>query len=203
MQKPIIAIDCDDVLASSAEAFLQFSNDRWGTRLTIEDIDEDWSKMWQIDEAETEVRAKEYHASGIISDYRHYDEALPVLEWLAQRYTLVVATSRNASINSETIAWIEKHYHGIFESIYFSGIYDDFSRLDTAHLLTKSDLLQQIGASYLIDDQPKHCISAVEHGMQSILFGDYPWSNAHNLPAGATRCLDWNDVREFFEDVTA
>lgn len=203
MEKPIIAIDCDDVLAASAEAFLAFSNERWGTRLTIEDIDEDWSKMWQIDESETEERAKEYHASGIISQYKYYDDALPVLEWLAQKYRLVVATSRNSSINAETIAWIEEHYKGIFTDIYFSGIYDDYSKLDTAHTFTKTDLLQKIGASYLIDDQQKHCNSAAKAGIRAVLFGDYPWTNVHALPSGVTRCLNWQEVREYFDGIAA
>ncbi len=159
--------------------------------------------MWQIDEQETAARAREFHASGIINNYRHYDEALPVLERLSRDYQLVVATSRNSSINMETIAWIQKHYAGIFTEIYFSGIYDDFDKLDSAHLATKAGLLQKIGASYLIDDQIKHCNSAVEKGLQAILFGNYPWSNTHAMHSGVTHCADWAAVGEFFDGIVS
>lgn len=201
MKKPIIAIDCDDVLASAAEAFIAFSNQRWGTRLTIEDIDEDWSAMWQIDEAETIARSKEFHASGLISDYREYDGSLPALEWLASYFDLVVATSRNSSINAETVAWIGEHYEGIFKEIYFSGIYDDENSFEDAHLVTKAEMLGNIGASYLIDDQPKHCNAAAEAGMNAILFGDYPWNRRAEIHIGVTRCKTWDEVRGYFEAI--
>lgn len=202
MKKPIIAIDVDDVLSASATAFIEFSNQRWGTHLRIEDIDEDWSKMWQIDERETEIRSREFHKSGIISNLRQYDEALPVLEWLSQSYELVVATSRNASVNTETIEWITKHYGGIFSHIYFSGIYDDTAKRDFAHRLTKTDLLQTIGAAYLIDDQPKHCHSAAHHGMRAILFGEYPWNDQADVADGVVRCSNWGAVRDYFHELT-
>lgn len=39
-----IAVDLDDVLAISAQALVEYSNSRWGTRLTVEEYDEDWER---------------------------------------------------------------------------------------------------------------------------------------------------------------
>ena len=47
--RQIIAIDIDDVLAESAKVFIEYSNNTWGTSLTVGDYIEDWSKMWQVD----------------------------------------------------------------------------------------------------------------------------------------------------------
>ena len=63
--KKTIAVDIDDVLAFSAIEFIRFSNQRWGTNLTIEDYNEDWTTMWGIELAETQARSAEWHLSGV------------------------------------------------------------------------------------------------------------------------------------------
>lgn len=199
MKKPIIAIDCDDVLSASAEAFVAFSNTRWGTKLAIDDFQEDWSKMWQLDHQKATERALEFHTSGVISDYRKYDEALPVLEYLKQAYSLVVLTSRNSNINAETRAWIDREYAGIFDEIYFSGIFDKKLHSDSVYSLTKASMLQEIGASYIIDDQVKHCVGALEVGIKPVLFGDYAWNQDDSLDGNIKRCANWSEVRDYFD----
>lgn len=201
MDRPIIAIDIDDVLAASASAFVLFSNERWGTHLTLDDFDEDWSKMWAIGHDQTMERAREFHNSGLISSYDHYDEALPVLEMLSGRYRLVVLTSRNQRLNQETRAWVESRYPGLFEEIYFSGIYDnvDNGHGNHAYSKTKAERLKAIDASYLIDDQPKHVIGAAEAGIKAILFGNYSWNAEVDLPSNVERCVSWHEVGAYFD----
>lgn len=201
MNKPIIAIDIDDVLAASASAFIAFSNKRWGTHLTLDDFGEDWSKMWSITYDQTIARAREFHDSGLISSYNHYDEALPVLEMLHNRYRLVVLTSRNLRLDQETREWIGSRYPGLFEEIYFSGIYDnvDNDSKHRAYHKTKTDSLNAIGAAYLIDDQPKHVIGAAEAGIQAILFGNYSWNTGVTLPSCVERCISWHEVGVYFD----
>jgi FMN phosphatase YigB (HAD superfamily) len=201
MNKPIIAIDCDDVLSASAEAFIAFSNNRWGTNLTVDDFQEDWGKMWKLDHEKSELRVDEFHSSGAISDFRRYDEALPVLQHLKQDYNLVVLTSRNRPVDAETRAWLDREYSGIFDHVYFSGIYDSGLKDGRAYKVTKAGMLKKIGASYIIDDQIKHCIGALEAGVKPILYGDYPWNQDDSLDAGITRCIKWNEVRVYFDSL--
>lgn len=199
--KPVIAVDIDDVLSASAQAFIAFSNRKWGTNLGIEDFDEDWGSMWEISHEQTMARAREFHDSGIISSYDHYDAALPVLQHLQERYSLVVLTSRNLRMDEETKEWINKRYPGLFREVYFSGIYDDVpsDKAQIACRTTKAEMLQRIGASYLIDDQPKHVIGAAEIGLHAILFGLYPWNREADLPSGVTRCETWQKIGEYFD----
>ena len=201
MSKPIIAIDVDDVLSASAAAFVDFSNERWGTRLTIEDVDEDWAKMWQIDIPAMEARAAEFHQSGVVSSYHKYDEALPVLERLKNNYDLVVATSRNRRIDIETRDWLNENYPNIFKEIHFSGIFDGDTTDNSVCKLTKTDLLLKIGASYIIDDQPKHCFGAADVNLRAILFGDYPWNRDVDLPPGVLRCANGRERGVYFDSL--
>ena len=62
--------------------------------------------------------------------------------------------------------------------------------------MTKADLVAQINADVLVDDQLKHCIAVAETGRQVLLFGDYSWNQQASLPSGVTRCLSWSDVQD-------
>lgn len=95
--------------------------------------------------------------------------------------------------------WLQRHYGGLFDGVYFSGIYDKPGLHRVNIRKTKNDLLLELGARYLIDDQLKHCIAAEEHGVEAILFGDYTWNQYDGpLPAHVTRCPDWMAVEAYF-----
>lgn len=200
MNKPIIAVDIDDVLAAQAEGFVRFSNERWGTNLTVEDFDEHWSDLWQVKHDVTERRALELHQSGVIGTYGHYDEATGVLRSLHEKYRLIIATSRRVSVKVETQEWLDRYFPNLFEAVYFAGIFDQ-PLMEGSFLKTKADLLKQYKADFLIDDQIKHCTAAAEAGVTALLYGDYPWNQTEKLPEGVTRCKDWEAVLEYFRGI--
>ncbi len=74
IMKQTIAVDIDDVLSVNVPAFINFSNERWGTRLTIDDYSEHWGDMWKVDHDEWGRRAKEFHDSGILSKLNYVPE---------------------------------------------------------------------------------------------------------------------------------
>jgi uncharacterized HAD superfamily protein len=197
MSKKVIAIDVDDVLAANAAGLVAYSNKRWGTNLSVEDYQEHWGEMWQVDHTESEQRALQLFQDAIMGDYDHDDTALPVLMELKKRYKLVVVTARRKMIEKSTIEWLERHYEGIFDEIVFAGLYDG-GHTDGAYKRTKLDTLKEIGADYLIDDQTKHCFTAAAAGIKAVLFGDYRWNAAEKLPKNVSRCPDWQAVGEYF-----
>lgn len=198
MTKEKIAVDVDDVLSDTAEGFTEFSNERYGTNLTVVDFTEHWAEMWQVDNEEVTRRAAEYHESGAAGNFRHKEEALPVLEKLRDPYSLLAMTSRNSSLKPLTHEWIERHFTGIFEDIKFAGIFDGPIHDGMLHR-TKGELFASHDVSYVIDDHLKHCFAAAELGIQAILFGDYPWNQYEDLPEGIVRCENWPAVGEFFD----
>ena len=196
MRRLKIAIDVDDVLAENAAGFVAFSNQRWGTALTTDDYDEHWAKMWSIDNEEVERRAVEFHESTVMRGYGHIGGAYDALRQLSEAHHLVIATSRRLQMKADTLAWIDEHFPGIFTSdtVHFAGIWDTVN--DQSVTMTKADLVTQIGADVLVDDQLKHCVAVAETGRHALLFGDYSWNNQVPLPHGITRCLSWDDVRD-------
>lgn len=191
-----IAVDLDDVLASSAQGFVDFSNKRWGTNLQVEDYSEHWAQMWQIDEEEVNKRKPHVHST--LKNFGVIDGASHVLRKLANDYDLIIVTSRERLVQQDTIEWVERHYEGIFRQINFAGIWDGGRDAREAINLTKGDLLRDLEVSYLIDDQPKHCIGASTHGITSLLFGDYVWNRNIETSESIIAVKTWEDVHEYF-----
>lgn len=199
MSTQIIAVDIDDVLAAHADAFVAYSNQRWGTRLTVDDYDEHWAKVWHVDMDELASRADAYHSSGMIGTYRNIPQAETVLRKLKERFRLYVVTSRRRQVQRETLDWIDRYYAGLFDDVVFAGFFDGALHMDLL-LRTKAGICRQIGAGYLIDDQLKHCTAAAADGMNALLFGDYAWNKAAVLPDRMTRCENWEQVDAYFND---
>lgn len=193
----MIAVDIDDVLAMHADAFIEYSNKKWGTRLSISDYDEHWGDVWGVDHMEVEKRAQELHGSGIMGRLKRHKDGDVVLNKLSKRYKLVVATSRRSQIAKETNDWLMKYYDGLFQEVHFAGMWDKVN--EQSNLVTKKELCLNIGADYLIDDQVKHCKSVDSVGIKAILFGNYSWNKADDLPKSIHRARNWKEVEEYFD----
>ncbi len=200
MKQEIIAVDVDDVLAMQAEAFVEFSNKRWGTNLTVDDYDEHWGKVWQVNQQSLYERVAEIYGSGQLAKFAAKNKSSEVLKSLADNYRLIVLTSRWQTSDKETRAWLDYHYGDIFDGIYYSGFFDRKDGIDITYKMqaSKAVLRDDLKFDYLIDDQLKHCVEAAKYGFQAVLFGDYKWNQMQTLPANVTRCKDWQEVAKFF-----
>jgi uncharacterized HAD superfamily protein len=194
--RQIIAVDIDDVIAAHAPAFVEYSNKKYGTHLTLDDYQDHWGKVWKVDYSETENRAVEYHKSGFIATYGVEDGALDVLKKLKSKFRLIILSTRRQSINQLTYNWIDKYYPGIFDDIIFAGFFDNPT--ENSINMTKAELAKQIRADYLIDDQLKHCKAAADIDIKVLLFGDYPWNQDEELPSNIKRVKNWQEVLNYF-----
>lgn len=194
MQRRTIAIDCDDVLADHAEDVVDWTNQRFGTNLTISDYTDHWHLLWATDHAETEKLAHEYHATGRHTSFNHKPDSLEVLKELSKCFDLVVVTARRKEIVKTSLEWIEHKYPGIFKDIRFVPIWEPYN------LVSKADICREIDASYLIDDLPRHCNIAAKVGIKSLVFGDYNWNRDEVLVDGVQRVKNWQEVRDFFDN---
>jgi 5'(3')-deoxyribonucleotidase len=197
MPKPVIAVDIDDVLSHTAQAIIDYGNERWGHANTLDDFSEHLAEMWQVDAEESHQRWEEFMTSGVIEVYDVVPKAKDALEKLTQNYRLVAVTARRDSLLGITEEWLNSNYPGLMSDLIGAQIYGA-GKID-AHVLTKAEVLQRISANYLIDDQPKHCIGAAEVGIPSVLYGGYPWNKQAEIPDLVTRCDTWHDVLEYFD----
>lgn len=193
MPKPTIAVDLDDVLALHAAAFVAFSNERYGTKLTAEEYDEEWMNLWgEMPWDEIERRAADFHTPERTLAYAKIEEASEVLAHLKQWYRLVIVTARSQDLIEVTHEWLDLHHADVFEEVHFVPIWL------ADNTITKADICKQIGATYLIDDVVKHCNIAAEGGITALLFGDYRW-NRQGVDRRVKTVANWQDVREYFD----
>jgi uncharacterized HAD superfamily protein len=197
MKKPIIAVDIDDVLAAEAEFVVAYTNEHWGGDYTLQDYTESWNLFWGVDVDEVERRAEILHRPGIVSRYRVIPGSRELLEQLKEKYELIVVTSRRKRVEQETQHWLDEHFPGIFSKLILTGFWDD-PNVGGRHLLSKGSLLNDHRVAYVIDDQQKHCVSAVEHGIKAILYGDLSDNQHTAVREGMVHCKDWSEVAEYF-----
>jgi 5'(3')-deoxyribonucleotidase len=198
--KPIIAIDIDEVLAEFAKDFVVYSNERWGTNLSLDNYHQDWAKMWELDFASTQARSAEYFGDGRARQYEHVVGTQEALLKLKEHYDLIVVTARPSQTKDDTLPWIQERFPGIFneDKIYFAGFWDKIDQHSIK--LTKGKLAKELGAKYLIDDQLTHCLGADQEGVQALLFGEYSWNKSDDLPATVVRVKNWAEVLEYFNE---
>ena len=194
MARKLIALDLDDVVAGFCPAFCEYANKRWGAAIHPGIYTEDWASLFGIDEAEWQMRSDE-----ALRDMEFYsglaviDGAQQTLGALHESCDIVAVTSRHMATEKTTRAWLDKHLPGLVDGVHFLGAYENIDGYD-AHKKTKDEICLKLGADYLIDDQPKHVLSAHRAGIGAILFGDYSWNRAADVDDGVQRAANWHEV---------
>ena len=200
MKKPIIAVDIDDVLALSTDSLRQVVNAHLGVDLPPEayDIAADYwgyyDVVWaanglngqvSLDVIEPQMKIDQSHVEPIPG-------ALAALSQMKQSYDIVVVTVRSSNWSRATDVWLQKNFPSIFNEVYFAEGFEGIQKK------SKGALCAEIGASWLIDDNIEHAVSALELGMNVIVFGNYGWHHK-GIPDGVVACKDWVEVGAYFD----
>lgn len=202
--KQTIAIDIDDVLANSTELMRVTANQLMGLDLQQHHYAVTgpyWSYYQHVLEQNgiTDKKVQkdmfEYWMT-IHGRADPIDGAVEALTKLSQRFNVILVTSRNPNIRADTQDWLKAHFGGLYQDLHMLG---HFKIIDNPK--TKGEACAEIGAKWLIDDNPEHCLSAIEHGTEAVLFGEYGWH--FDAPEHLTRCKDWPAVLEYFDNTTS
>jgi 5'(3')-deoxyribonucleotidase len=134
----IIAIDLDDTLSYTNLAICKWHNEKYGTNMTLDGFYSYY--YWQNPGWGTAPEAMSKVTEFLTSPY--VNEILPIED--AQRgtkrlkdagYKLVVITARMDSIAEDSVAWVEKHFPGIFDTVYFTSAFQNLGKAE--HLVTE------------------------------------------------------------------
>jgi uncharacterized HAD superfamily protein len=208
--KPILAVDIDEVLASLADAMVRFSNDTYGTNLSVENITMmNYEGILGISSREEiEKRTDAFYNSPYFTEkLLPVDaEAFTYLRLLKEKYELHIVTARNSKVEMLTRTWISKHYPGIFSDFHFGNYFmtaeevaERLARgaLHIARKRSKAEICKTIGARLLIDDHFDYAIDCAKSNIPVILFGNYTWNRGMIDPEHAgyiTRLSRWSEV---------
>ncbi|MCO5548156.1 hypothetical protein L7F22_001614 [Adiantum nelumboides] len=190
-----VAVDIDEVLGSFLLALNTFIAEQYMCKHNVSEFHVyDFTKVWQCSRAEADLRVHSFFKS------KHFDGGiLPIpgahkaLLHIASFCNLCVVTSRQNIIKKETLAWIERHYSGIFSEVHFGN---HFALEGEAR--TKSDICKVVGAHVLIDDNPVYALDCARSGMEVLLFdlnNSYPWSKTQEPQhPSITKVQNWDEV---------
>jgi uncharacterized HAD superfamily protein len=199
--KPIIAIDIDDVLAEGTNSLIESANYRYGLSLTQQDyhtVGGDFSgyyeRVWQAHGVDGLVKYDDL-AAEMALDQSHVPllaGAEFALQQLAKRFHIVFITARPEAWESATRKWFKQHLAKDDIELYFAGSHHHKMALN------KGQQAKQLGATLLIDDNVTNCQTAIDEGVDVILFGNYGWQR--QVPPGMTHCKDWPAVLDYLDE---
>ncbi len=196
-RKRTVAIDIDDVIADSTESLRLLVNKRLGTTLAKEDYripgqywgyyERVWTQHGIADRLDFAALNKEME-----HDQSHVPvmaDAQYAIKQLASRCHIVFVTSRDASWEAATRIWLKEQFGNDTIELYFC----ESHRRGSAQ--NKGQICRDIKAQLLIDDNVSHCYSAINEGVDAVLFGKYGWHS--DAPKEMKKCKDWPSVLEY------
>ncbi|CAH9130087.1 unnamed protein product [Cuscuta epithymum] len=192
----VVAVDIDEVLGNFVSAINQFVADRYSLCHSVSEYHVyEFAKIWRCSKDEANIRVHEFFDSSYFKTAIHpIPGAQQAIQNLSKVCNMSIVTSRQYAIQDHTVEWIEKHYPGLFQKIYF-GNHFALNGKSTP----KSEICRSLGAKVLIDDNPNYAIECAEVGIKVLLFdyeNSYPWCksdfvNGHPL---ITRVQNWEEV---------
>ncbi len=199
MSKRTIAVDIDDTLAQSLDAFRQRVNEQANANLTAEDykIEADYwgyyEKVW-----DTHGLSNPFTSADIFGELHTNHDLVPLLPGaefavheLMKRFDVVLITARDLKWQEATKEWLQLQFGDKMPDVYFSGGHHNEGSKN------KGQICVELGADWLIDDNVEHCLAAISEGVTPILFGDYGWQ--FTAPKELVRCGDWQTVLDYFD----
>ncbi|EPZ35605.1 hypothetical protein ROZALSC1DRAFT_27271 [Rozella allomycis CSF55] len=203
INRPLLAIDVDEVLSMTHEAMIKFYNENYNANLELSDFTSySYWQVWNVSLEESIEITRIFYNSEHFDNVRPVPCAFEVLKALQFKFDLVVVTSRQETIKEKTIQFIERYYPGIFKGVYFGNHY--LSEEEKKNLVpkSKSTICQELGAFAIVDDSLAIALECAEIGMDVFLFDlehSYMWNKTeyHRLPSSIHRVLNWIQVADW------
>ncbi|KAG1142789.1 hypothetical protein G6F37_007288 [Rhizopus arrhizus] len=203
--RKLIAVDLDQTLSDTLECLIEWHNDTYHTNLTMSNFNTlDYWKVWGGTREDCYRKIREFYSSSHFDRIKPIkDYALEALKLLKKRhFQLVIITSRQQFVAEKTKKFIDRHYPGIFESIYFCNL--NLSEKERLEYISKpkSVICQEIGVDVLIDDSIEHALDCSNLNMNVLLYdkqGKYNWNHYQKqLPNNVHRVFNWKQVMTQF-----
>ncbi|KAH9853054.1 hypothetical protein C2E23DRAFT_868248 [Lenzites betulinus] len=183
LDRPVIAVDMDDVLSQTNDAVAKWHNDTYGTKMTLDDFYYYyyWMNPYWGNPTETVQKVEKIWET----DYLEKAPAVPgayegVLHLKNLGFRLVVVTARQPRELDRSLGWLDAHFPGLFETVICTGQSQE-TLADEHELVTKlskADVCRRIGAKFLVDDSAENALkcATADPPVPVLLFGDYAWN---------------------------
>jgi hypothetical protein len=163
MNRELVMVDVDDVLAQHNEALARFAAEQFGAVHEPDAYHGNLATVWNVSEEEAIERMWAFtHA-----DVHEFDVVEGAIETIGELYDdfrfmgLSAQPKMNAALKGD---WVARHFTDLLEEMHYVHPWD-------GDKTTKGERCVELGASVLIDNSVKHCLSAARLGITAVLFG--------------------------------
>ncbi len=190
----IIAVDMDDVLCETIDAFLEDYNYniKW-KKITREDVTD--HEFENIKEYDLSFEERYQHDLNFFERNNTIEIIKPV-KWAKEKlldlkskwYKLYVVTWRPEIIRKQTEDWINYYYPDIFDEIFLAN-------LDESNDTPKSQFCLDIWAEVMVEDNLIFAREVAEKWIKAYLL-DKPWNQNYdkNIDKGIFKVKDWSEI---------
>jgi uncharacterized HAD superfamily protein len=193
----LVALDLDEVLGDSMQAFVAFHNQNYATDLKLHDFyTYQFEDILNVSPEVGQQRIKQYYKS------RYFAEILPVsgavegVEELSKEHDLVVVTARHLLIEEQTRAWLNNYFGSRLSKVYFAQSYH---RVEGG--AKKSEICKEIGAELIVEDCHEYAAECAPV-LNQVLLLDRPWNRAQLVDANSQeqsrskikRVHNWDEI---------
>ena len=181
-----IATDLDDCLYPYIDMYCVFSNERYGTSISRDDLDTyDVGKASGISQDVEKQRLHEFHKSEHFLNMQPIDGVQEIIASLAEHSRIVAITARPVSIRDPTFEHLDRDFPGQIAVAYFS--HNSF--LDSPGK-PKHEYCKEFKFDWIIEDSVRNATECRKYSR--VLLYNCPW-NKGNFPR-MTRFYSWGQV---------
>lgn len=191
MSKLIVAVDVDDVLVPHETLLVKEFRRYFDEHYSRDSMHGATASLSEGQKQQVKEIMNRFLTSEEFRSIEPIEGAVQIMGQLDGYYKLVIVTARPKVIHEITKEWLHRHFPAIFNDIHFVNEGHGWGEVRG---VSKREVCQQIGARYLIDDSLLHIQEAAECGVNGLLFGDYSWNQAGELPQNTIRVKDWTEV---------
>jgi uncharacterized HAD superfamily protein len=196
----VIGVDLDEVLAEYLSAFISFHNDTYGTALQYDDFYT--YKLWMVAKftrEETMKRIHEFHRTDYFKNIQPVEGAIAALSTLKARgHKLIVISSRQSNIESQTKEWLNLFFPGVFSKVYVLNNFGDVHGI----YRTKSSVCKELGVDIMIEDAVDYAKECACADTRVILL-DKPWNRLMEESPFIVRTSSWTQVLEHISEAVS
>jgi uncharacterized HAD superfamily protein len=188
-KKKVIGIDLDDVLLDFNAALYLWHNAKHHTALEYEEITSYFLEdMWGCTREEVMAKIADFYQSHDHIQTGPVAGAVEAIQKLSLLHTLIVVTSKPEYLRPHTIAWLDKYFPNMFQSVHFTNHFLG----DESRRREKSVVCQELGIEIFIEDAPTHALD-VATVCETVFLIDRPWNQARVLPP-IIRVSSWEEI---------
>ncbi|KAH8120464.1 hypothetical protein DFH11DRAFT_1560172 [Phellopilus nigrolimitatus] len=211
-EKPVIAVDVDDVLSQTNQAVADWHNSHYGTNMVLDDFhyyhywkNPDWGTPTEVHN-----KVKIYYATSIMTPKPVLGALEGVQALRDMGFKLVIITARHAEEQKLTQKWLDQYYPDAFDDLVCTGQFlKDEDGIEVHFKVGKAEVCHRLKARLLIDDSVENALACARDATPQIpvlLFGDYSWNKRESRlehpqdHLGFKERLNFEHGREWWKD---